>query len=93
MEGAPPLHSLHPQRALAAIPRLPAPRLARPDQWSLALQDVVTECLTRDWQQRPSCKEVIKRYVVQAKRPVLDFSLLPKTFTLGLLVVCLGHST
>ena len=46
-QGAPPLHALHPMRALLSIPRLPPPRLQRPEDWSLAFRDVTTECLTK----------------------------------------------
>ena len=34
-------------RALLSIPRLPPPRLQRPEDWSLAFRDVTTECLTK----------------------------------------------
>ena len=61
-EGRPPLSSVHPARALLAIPRDPPPRLARPEEWSTAMQDLVTECLIKDFDQRPFLQEVRQQW-------------------------------
>ena len=42
-------------RALLSIPRLPPPRLQRPEDWSLAFRDVTTECLTKRFMVRGIC--------------------------------------
>ena len=71
-EGAPPLADLHPMRALLQIPRNPPPRLARPEEWSVSFNDVVTECLTKDYDSRPLLQEVIEHPL---------FQIIPKTPT------------
>ena len=65
-EGQPPLSSLHPMRALMQIPKNPPPRLSRPEEWSVAINDVVNECLTKDFEQRPMLQEVIEHPLFQA---------------------------
>ena len=71
-EGAPPLADLHPMRALLQIPRNPPPRLSRPEEWSVSFNDVVTECLTKDYESRPLLQEVIEHPL---------FQIIPKTPT------------
>ena len=59
-QGFPPLSDLHPMRALQEIARSPPPRLRRPEDWSLAFNDVVAACLIKDQELRPVLMEVME---------------------------------
>ena len=59
-EGDPPLCELHPMRALFQIPRNPPPTLARPEYFTSALSDFISECLVKDFEQRPFAKELLE---------------------------------
>ncbi|CRL04515.1 CLUMA_CG017591, isoform A [Clunio marinus] len=58
-EGDPPLCDLHPMRALFQIPRNPPPTLVHPDQFSPLLSDFISECLVKDFEERPFSKELL----------------------------------
>merc|ERR1719431_2497039 len=53
-------------RALMQIPKNPPPRLSRPEEWTIAINDIVNECLTKDYEQRPMLQEVIEHPLFQA---------------------------
>lgn len=59
-EGDPPLSDIHPMRALFQIPRNPPPSLSRPDAFSPELSDFISECLVKDFEQRPFSKDLLK---------------------------------
>lgn len=46
-------------RALFVIPRNPAPNLSRPENFSSLLSDFISECLVKDFEQRPFAKELL----------------------------------
>ncbi|KAK7063234.1 Myosin-IIIa, partial [Halocaridina rubra] len=58
-DGEPPLSEIHPMRALFQIPRNPPPSLDRPVEWSVEFNDFVSECLVKDFEQRPVAKELL----------------------------------
>ncbi|XP_064105759.1 myosin-IIIb-like isoform X3 [Macrobrachium nipponense] len=58
-DGEPPLSEIHPMRALFQIPRNPPPQLDRPVEWSLQFNDFISECLVKDFEQRPIAKELL----------------------------------
>lgn len=58
-EGDPPLCELHPMRALFQIPRNPPPSLSRPEYFTPLLADFISECLVKDFEQRPFAKELL----------------------------------
>ncbi|XP_076034447.1 STKc_myosinIII_N_like and MYSc_Myo21 domain-containing protein ninaC isoform X2 [Oratosquilla oratoria] len=59
-DGEPPLSEIHPMRALFQIPRNPPPSVERPVEWSIEFCDFVSECLIKDFEQRPSAKELLQ---------------------------------
>ncbi|RXG59092.1 Myosin-IIIa [Armadillidium vulgare] len=59
-DGEPPLSEIHPMRALFQIPRNPPPTLERPCEWSDILNDFISECLVKDFEQRPSARELLQ---------------------------------
>lgn len=59
-EGDPPLSDIHPMRALFQIPRNPPPSLSRPDAFSPELSDFISDCLVKDFEQRPFSKDLLK---------------------------------
>ncbi|XP_069183192.1 myosin-IIIb [Procambarus clarkii] len=59
-DGEPPLSEVHPMRALFQIPRNPPPTLDRPAEWSLHINDFISECLIKDFEQRPGAKELLQ---------------------------------
>ncbi|XP_018026744.1 myosin-IIIb [Hyalella azteca] len=58
-DGEPPLSDIHPMRALFQIPRNPPPTLAKSTDWSPHFVDFVAECLVKDFEQRPSSRELL----------------------------------
>ncbi|XP_063883342.1 myosin-IIIb-like isoform X3 [Scylla paramamosain] len=65
-DGEPPLSDIHPMRALFQIPRNPPPTLDRPVEWSLELNDFISECLVKDFEQRPTAKELLQHPFIKA---------------------------
>ncbi|GAU98067.1 hypothetical protein RvY_09264 [Ramazzottius varieornatus] len=66
---AAPLAHLHPMRALFKIPRSPPPTLKNPKNWSFAFVDFVQKCLTKNYLERPTPKELLQHpFMLQAKQ-------------------------
>ncbi|XP_068215254.1 myosin-IIIb-like isoform X2 [Palaemon carinicauda] len=59
-DGEPPLSEIHPMRALFQIPRNPPPQLDRPVEWTMDFNDFISECLVKDFEQRPIAKELLQ---------------------------------
>ncbi|CAL4059864.1 unnamed protein product, partial [Meganyctiphanes norvegica] len=57
-DGEPPLSEVHPMRALFQIPRNPPPTVERPIDWTFGFNDFVSECLVKDFEARPSAKDI-----------------------------------
>lgn len=64
-EGKPPLHGIHPMRAIFMIPNRPPPTLSNPEKWSEEFRDFVAYCLVRDPAERPSSKNLLKHKFIQ----------------------------
>ncbi|KAK4296506.1 hypothetical protein Pmani_030996 [Petrolisthes manimaculis] len=65
-DGEPPLSEIHPMRALFQIPRNPPPTLDRPVEWSMDFNDFMSECLIKDFEQRPTAKELLQHPFIKA---------------------------
>ncbi|XP_050729022.1 myosin-IIIb-like isoform X4 [Eriocheir sinensis] len=65
-DGEPPLSDIHPMRALFQIPRNPPPTLDRPVEWSMEFNDFISECLVKDFEQRPIAKELLQHPFIKA---------------------------
>lgn len=59
-EGDPPLSELHPMRALFQIPRNPPPNLVHQENFSPLLCDFISQCLVKDFEQRPFARELLE---------------------------------
>ncbi|XP_052079957.1 myosin-IIIb-like isoform X6 [Mytilus californianus] len=59
-ESEPPLSDLHPMRALFKIPRNTSPSLQLPEKWSQNFKDFIHQCLVKDFEERPSAKELLQ---------------------------------
>ena len=74
-EGKPPLHELHPIKAIFAIPNQDPPRLADPEQWSKEFIDFVADCLQKEPSKRPTANDLLSNspfitaYPAEAERP------------------------
>lgn len=59
-------------RALFQIPRNPPPTLARPECYSTALSDFISECLVKDFEQRPFAKELLQHPYLRNVEPFVN---------------------
>mmetsp|Transcript_11516 Transcript_11516/g.20823 ORF Transcript_11516/g.20823 Transcript_11516/m.20823 type:complete len:460 (+) Transcript_11516:1419-2798(+) len=59
-EGDPPLHALHPFRALFVIPASNSPSLKNPNQWSKQFVEVVSGCLAKNPAARLNATDILK---------------------------------
>ena len=64
-EGKPPLHGIHPMRAIFMIPNRPAPTLSNPEKWSEEFRDFIGYCLVKDPTERSSSKNLLKHKFIQ----------------------------
>ncbi|CAM9676461.1 unnamed protein product [Ectocarpus sp. 13 AM-2016] len=60
VEGNPPLHNVHPMRAIFMIPSKPSPTLSEPAKWSLEFNDFVGRCLEKKPDDRPSSRAILR---------------------------------
>lgn len=68
-EGEPPLSDVHPMRALFQIPRNPPPTLGEDKGWSQLFQDFVTECLVKNYEERPTMAELAEHPFITSVPP------------------------
>ncbi|CAN0129472.1 unnamed protein product [Ascophyllum nodosum] len=59
VEGNPPLHNVHPMRAIFMIPSKPSPTLSEPAKWSLEFNDFIAGCLKKKPEDRPSSRAIL----------------------------------
>eukprot|EP00752_Nemacystus_decipiens_P005932 g5357.t1 len=60
VEGNPPLHNVHPMRAIFMIPSKPSPTLSEPAKWSLEFNDFIDRCLEKKPDERPSSRAILR---------------------------------
>eukprot|EP00903_Cladosiphon_okamuranus_P011367 g10715.t1 len=60
VEGNPPLHNVHPMRAIFMIPSKPSPTLSEPAKWSLEFNDFIGRCLEKKPDERPSSRAILR---------------------------------
>ena len=63
-DGEPPLADLHPMRALFQIPRNPPPTVKDETIWSQLFLDFITECLVKNYEERPSMAELAEHPLI-----------------------------
>ena len=63
-DGEPPLADLHPMRALFQIPRNPPPTVKDEVMWSQLFLDFITECLVKNYEERPSMAELAEHPLI-----------------------------
>eukprot|EP01098_Paradermamoeba_levis_P010376 TRINITY_DN4361_c0_g2_i1.p1 TRINITY_DN4361_c0_g2~~TRINITY_DN4361_c0_g2_i1.p1 ORF type:complete len:387 (-),score=95.78 TRINITY_DN4361_c0_g2_i1:1128-2288(-) len=67
-EMIPPLHHIHPMRALFMIPGNPPPTLKHPSNWSKSFNDFLAKSLVKDVSQRPTAQQLLQHpFVANAK--------------------------
>ena len=62
--GEPPNANIHPMKVLFLIPKQPAPRLE--GNFSKDFKDFIAQCLTKDPEQRPSTRELLKHRFIRS---------------------------
>jgi serine/threonine protein kinase len=68
-EGKPPLHGIHPMRAIFMIPNKPPPTFSDKTKWSEDLIDFVAQCLQKNAADRPTSKDLLKHKFIQKAKP------------------------
>ncbi|CAM9737126.1 unnamed protein product [Chrysoparadoxa australica] len=58
-EGNPPLHKVHPMRAIFMIPSKPPPTLKEPEKWSPEFNAFIAACLVKKPEDRPTSAELL----------------------------------
>lgn len=67
-EMNPPLHEIHPMKALMMIPMREPPVLTHPEKWSREFKDFVAACLTKAPEKRKTAEEMLKHpWILQTK--------------------------
>eukprot|EP01114_Cavostelium_apophysatum_P002590 TRINITY_DN1229_c0_g1_i1.p1 TRINITY_DN1229_c0_g1~~TRINITY_DN1229_c0_g1_i1.p1 ORF type:complete len:972 (-),score=387.36 TRINITY_DN1229_c0_g1_i1:212-3127(-) len=68
-ERNPPLHEIHPMKALMMIPMRDAPTFTHPDQWSREFRDFVAQCLVKAPEKRKSATELLQHPFISNCKP------------------------
>ncbi|XP_069877361.1 myosin-IIIb isoform X6 [Dipodomys merriami] len=64
-DGDPPLFDMHPVKTLFKIPRNPPPTLLHPDKWCKEFNDFISQCLIKDFEQRPSVTHLLNHPFIE----------------------------
>ncbi|XP_064389484.1 myosin-IIIb-like isoform X3 [Halichondria panicea] len=71
-DSTPPLFGENPMRALLKIPKNKSPTVQKPSEWSNDLNDFITQCVHKDYEQRPTTVKLLShnfvRYVPREPR-------------------------
>ena len=59
-EGEPPLHKVHPMRAIFMIPTKPPPTLTEPELWSDGMKDFLKTCVVKDQHKRTTASALLE---------------------------------
>ncbi|XP_049628835.1 myosin-IIIb [Suncus etruscus] len=59
-DGDPPLFDMHPVKTLFKIPRNPPPTLLHPEKWSEEFNHFISQCLIKDFENRPSVTHLLE---------------------------------
>lgn len=62
--GEPPLCHIHPMKVLFHIPKNPAPRLE--GNFSKEFKDFISQCLTKDYDRRPTAKDLLRHRFIRS---------------------------
>eukprot|EP01116_Phalansterium_solitarium_P019532 TRINITY_DN5496_c0_g1_i1.p1 TRINITY_DN5496_c0_g1~~TRINITY_DN5496_c0_g1_i1.p1 ORF type:complete len:1067 (-),score=461.99 TRINITY_DN5496_c0_g1_i1:270-3470(-) len=68
-EMNPPLHEIHPMKALMMIPMRDPPTFQQPDKWTRDFKDFVNQCLVKDPAHRKNCDELLVHPFVASVKP------------------------
>eukprot|EP00727_Mastigamoeba_balamuthi_P008949 m51a1_g4677 putative serine threonine-protein kinase 4 (405) ;mRNA; r:138304-139986 len=66
VEGSPPLHDVHPMKAIFMIPNRPSPTLADPARFP-ELTDFIARCLVKEPDSRASAKDLLSMPLINGK--------------------------
>eukprot|EP01117_Protostelium_nocturnum_P007762 TRINITY_DN2779_c1_g1_i1.p1 TRINITY_DN2779_c1_g1~~TRINITY_DN2779_c1_g1_i1.p1 ORF type:complete len:908 (+),score=435.89 TRINITY_DN2779_c1_g1_i1:130-2853(+) len=78
-EMNPPLHEIHPMKALMMIPMREPPVFTHPDKWSREFKDFVAVCLSKSPDKRKSAEEMLKHpWILQTKEKSVLVDLIHK---------------
>jgi len=64
-DGNPPLHKIHPMRAIFMIPSKPPPTLQDPNKWSPAFNNFIQYCLNKKADDRPDIHSVLQHQFIK----------------------------
>ncbi|KAM9409990.1 serine/threonine-protein kinase 4-like [Pholidichthys leucotaenia] len=68
-EGKPPYADIHPMRAIFMIPTNPPPTFRKPDQWSPAFIDFVSQCLVKNPENRATATQLLQHTFIKSAKP------------------------
>jgi len=68
-ERNPPLHEIHPMKALMMIPMREAPGFTHPEQWSKEFRDFIACCLVKSPDKRKNAEELLQHPFVTSCKP------------------------
>eukprot|EP00117_Sycon_ciliatum_P007630 scpid20349/ scgid0053/ Myosin-IIIb len=57
-DSRPPLHTVPVNEAIFKIPRASPPTVKQPTQWSTSLNDIISRCLVKNYEKRPSIQDL-----------------------------------
>jgi hypothetical protein len=75
-EGRPPLHEVHPMRAIFMIPSKPPPTLTCPEEWSSMFIEFVSFCLEKDPAMRKSATVLLESSFIATAQPPSSLSVI-----------------
>lgn len=63
-ETNPPLHEVHPMKALMMIPMRDPPTFSQPEKWSREFKDFVTQCLIKSPEKRKTAEQMAQVCII-----------------------------